>query len=260
LLHPRDGRSVFIFPWESLTIVGTTDVDTHGDLAKEPRISLQEAEYLFELVNFTFPTVKLTKDDVISTWAGIRPVIDTGKTDPSKESREHVIWEENGLLTITGGKLTTFRIMAQQAIRQALKYIGTGNPTTRYSPILDPTTLADIPSRNYLTPSQIVRLVGRYGQEASHILANSSREDFDIIGGTDYLWAEISWAIKNEAVVHLDDLLLRRARIGLQVQGGGASILPRIKPIFQQERGWDDLRWETEKQNYLLLREEAYGL
>ena len=260
MLHPRDGRSVFIFPWESLTIVGTTDVDTHGKLAKEPHISQLEADYLFQLVNFTFPNEKLMEEDVISTWSGIRPVIGTGKVDPSKESREHVIWEENGLLTITGGKLTTFRIMAQQVIRQAQKIIGSGNPTTGYSPILDPISQADKLSIDSLTPPQIIRLFGRYGYDALRIIDDSNSEHITVVDGTDYLWAEITWAIKKEAVVHLDDLLLRRARIGLLTKDGGASLLPRIKQIFQKERGWDDLRWENEKENYLTLRKEAYGL
>jgi glycerol-3-phosphate dehydrogenase len=91
LLHPRDQRAVFAIPWEGVTILGTTDVD-HGALDAEPAISDAERDYLFEAAKKAFPRSELTRDDVISTFAGVRPVIDTGKADPSKESREHAIW------------------------------------------------------------------------------------------------------------------------------------------------------------------------
>ncbi len=96
-LHPRDGRPVFVLPWEGAVIYGTTDVDQGQNLVTDPAISSAEAEYLMDGLRFVFPGLELTFDDVIATFAGIRPVVDTGKANPSKESREHVLWEENGL-------------------------------------------------------------------------------------------------------------------------------------------------------------------
>jgi glycerol-3-phosphate dehydrogenase len=122
ILHPKDGRPVFAFPWESVTIIGTTDVDHGQEVQTDPRISQTEAEYLLEAVTYTFPCLNLSLDDVQGTFSGIRAVVDTGKTDPSKESREHVLWNENGLITVTGGKLTTFRIMAHDTLRAARSY------------------------------------------------------------------------------------------------------------------------------------------
>ena len=119
MLHPRDGRAVFAIPWEGVTIVGTTDVDHKGDMWTEPSISSAELEYILESLRHAFPRLDIAEKDIRSTWSGVRGVINTGARDPSKESREHALWEENGLLTVTGGKLTTFRVMALETLRAA---------------------------------------------------------------------------------------------------------------------------------------------
>lgn len=106
--HPADNRSVYVLPWEGITLVGTTDVDHEHSLAEEPHISYSEGEYLLEGVRTNFPSLNLTAKDILSTFSGVRPVINTGKANPSKESRDHVIWNDNGLVTVTGGKMTTF--------------------------------------------------------------------------------------------------------------------------------------------------------
>jgi len=111
-LHPLDRRPVFIFPWEGITLIGTTDTDHRHSISDEPSISPDEVAYLMAAAEAPFPSIKLTLNDIISTFSGIRPVIGTGKADPSKEARDHVVWEEEGLLTVTGGKMTTFRLIA----------------------------------------------------------------------------------------------------------------------------------------------------
>jgi len=92
--HPWDGRPVFALPWEGATIVGTTDHDHEPSLNDEPSISPHESAYLMALVDELFPSLAIRHSDVLSTFAGVRPVIASGKADPSKESRDHVIWEE----------------------------------------------------------------------------------------------------------------------------------------------------------------------
>ena len=117
-LHPLDQRPVFILPWEEVTLVGTTDED-HGDsLDEEPRITGQETAYLMAAVEARYPSLGVTLDDVLSTYAGVRPVISSGKADPSKESRDHIIWKEDGFITVTGGKLTTFRLIAEDVLNE----------------------------------------------------------------------------------------------------------------------------------------------
>ncbi len=116
-IHPADSRPVFIFPWEGITLVGTTDVDHLENLQEEPAISPDETAYLLAAVEAQFPSLNLKPEDVISSFAGVRPVIGTGKADPSQESRDHVVWNEDGLLTVTGGKLTTFRRIAHDVLQ-----------------------------------------------------------------------------------------------------------------------------------------------
>ena len=119
LLHPRDHRPLFILPWEGVTLVGTTDVDHTGSLDDGPAAGREEADYLMEALTARFPSLGLTLSDAHATFSGLRPIVGTGKKDPSKESRDHVIWEEGGLVTVTGGKLTTFRLIALDALRAA---------------------------------------------------------------------------------------------------------------------------------------------
>lgn len=261
LLHPRDGRSVFIFPWENITIVGTTDVDTRGELPKDPYISQNETEYLLELVHFTFPELQLDAEDVISTWAGIRPVINTGKADPSKESREHVIWDENGLVTVTGGKLTTFRVMAHQALKIIQKKLGNNLRISKNAPIFTAVNnYIDDKTMHLLSLPEGFRLAGRYGLDALQIIIEAQQYSFETVADTEYLWAEIRWALKHEGVVHLDDLLLRRVRIGLLTKDGGESVLRMLKDTIQEELGWNDLRWENEYNSYLQTINNVYRL
>ncbi|RIK17455.1 MAG: FAD-dependent oxidoreductase, partial [Anaerolineae bacterium] len=96
-MHPIDGRPVFAFPWEGVTLVGTTDVDCPPPLENDPSITGDEVAYLMAAITAHFPALSLTLSDVVATFAGIRPVIGSGKADPSDESRDHVIWQENGL-------------------------------------------------------------------------------------------------------------------------------------------------------------------
>src|SRR3972149_2457150 len=117
ILHPADGRPVFVFPWEGVTIIGTTDVGLTGSAPTEPVICPDETGYLLGALPFAFPSADLSPPRVQATFAGVRSVLDTGKANPSKESREALLWMENGLMTVTGGKLTTFRRVAIRALR-----------------------------------------------------------------------------------------------------------------------------------------------
>ncbi|HMM34861.1 MAG TPA: glycerol-3-phosphate dehydrogenase/oxidase, partial [Thermoanaerobaculia bacterium] len=115
--HPLDARPLFAYPWEGLTLLGTTDLDHSGSLDEEPSISVPEVDYLLEGARSAFPSLAISARDAVSSFAGVRPVVGTGKARPSEESREHVLWDEEGLVTVTGGKLTTFRLLAVQALR-----------------------------------------------------------------------------------------------------------------------------------------------
>ncbi len=262
-IHPADGRPVFIFPWEGITLVGTTDVDHLENLQEEPAISPDETAYLLAAVEAQFPGLDLKPEDVISSFAGVRPVIGTGKADPSQESRDHVIWEEEGLLTVTGGKLTTFRVIAHDVLRairprlpeDAARRLG----TIEDSPALN-TVAMDILADSGLEAEAQRRIVGRYGAAAPLLIAAAKEGERETIPGTNTLWAELRWACRMEGVVHLDDLLLRRVRIGLILPYGGAEFLEQVGAICREELGWDETRWQKEKTAYLELWKRCYSL
>jgi glycerol-3-phosphate dehydrogenase len=116
-IHWITGRSLFFPGRAAITINGTTDTDHSQSLSDEPSISPAEVAYLMAAAEAQLPSINLTWNDIISTFSGIRPVIGTGKADPSKEARDHAVWEEEGLLTVTGGKMTTFRLIALDVLK-----------------------------------------------------------------------------------------------------------------------------------------------
>jgi len=258
LMHPADGRPVFAYPWEGVTLVGTTDVDHRDDLSQEAAITRAECDYLLAALHAQFPQLQLGDDDIIATYAGVRPVIDSGKSDPSKETRDHALWLENGLLTVTGGKLTTFRVIALDALKLAAVRLPELQDKLSPQPVFTPS-----PPLRYtpeLPAGQALRLQGRYGVQAQELVDAAQAGELAVIPGTETIWAQLRWAARHEDVCKLEDLLLRRTRIGIQLRGGGVAILPRIRTICQPELGWDDQRWEQEQAAYLALWQAHYSM
>lgn len=249
-MHPADHRAISIFPWEGAVVIGTTDLDHEGDLSIEPRITEQEAIYLLDGARFFFPSLNLTLKHCISSFAGIRPVLSEGKLSPSKESREHVVWRDRGLVTVTGGKLTTFRRLAWDALKCAKQYLPSKVHINRKSPIFD--TIPIQPEKDHgLGPDTWRRLYGRYGAKADTMVAVAKNQDLSRIPGTHTLWAELPYLAKHENIRHLGDLLLRRVRIGLLTPEGGKAHLQHIRNVCRKSIAWDDTRWDLEIKNYL---------
>jgi len=232
LINPRDDRPVFVFPWEGVTCVGTTDLD-HGDsLDQEARASGAEVDYLLALINGHFPEVNLTRDDILSTMAGVRPVIASGDgKDPSKERRDHAVWEENGVVTVSGGKLTTFRLIALDALCAA-----------------------------GLLDRREARRARRSNAPLFRPLPEAPEQVEQFLHGVQDDEALLRWMLDNEAVVHLDDLLLRRTRLGLLRRDGGAGLVPLLRALTGERLGWDSARWEQEWARYADIRERFYGV
>jgi glycerol-3-phosphate dehydrogenase len=243
LMHPQDGRPVFAFPWEGATLVGTTDLDHAEGMERAARITRAEVDYLMAALQAQFPSLQLTDSDIVSTYAGVRPVI-AGKEGgaPSKEGREHVAWSSDGLVAIAGGKLTTFRAIALDALRLVKQQLpGWDDPLDAcavFAPV--PHDVAGVPRR----------LLGRHGASATALLDAALPGELERIPGTETAWAELRWAARAEAVQHLDDLLLRRTRLGLLLRDGGVAHMDRIRAICQPELGWDDARWAQEDAAY----------
>ncbi|GEM46381.1 glycerol-3-phosphate dehydrogenase/oxidase [Deinococcus cellulosilyticus] len=247
--HPADGRNVFVHPWHGHVLIGTTDVDHAAPLHLEPHISPEEQQYLLEGARYAFPGVNLQAADITATWAGVRPVVSSGQKDPSKEAREHLITIEKGLTTVTGGKLTTFRLTAQEALCTMGETFKTdfGTPTTR---IFDPCA----PMANALvSASTLKRLQGYYGAKTEQVLSGNLTP----LHGTQYLQAEVQHAA-TEQVQHLSDLMLRRLRLGFYLPEGGKPLLPGVRDLAQPVLGWSDSRWEQEENAYLELWASHY--
>ncbi len=267
LFHPRDGRPVFVTPWEGMALVGTTDLDHREGLDHEPAITPAEATYLMEAVHAAFPSLApaLTLADAVSAYAGVRPVIGDGDpaADPSKASREHAVFEEQGLITVTGGKLTTFRVIALDALRRAaprLPALAAFLPagTRADAAILDP--VAPGPALRRLPAPLAQRLIGRHGLDAETLVALASPDELQPVAGTPVLLAELAWCARHERVRHLDDLLLRRTRLGLLLPEGGAAWLPAWAPMLQDALGWDAPRWAREVSRYRALVARCYAV
>jgi glycerol-3-phosphate dehydrogenase len=233
-LHPRDKRWVFVFPWLGVTCVGTTDLDHSAPLSEEPRCTEEEADYLIEAIDRQFPQAAITAADVVSTMAGVRPVIASGRgLNPSQESREHSVWRHDGMVCVAGGKLTTFRLIALDALAAA--------------GLIDARELAA--ARRTAEPlfRAPVKFPHRLGDPAAPPPEGEA------------LIAALAWALDQEMVGRLDDLLLRRVRVGNTRPAGARDLLPRIRALCQSRLGWDDARWADETMRYLEIVERAYS-
>lgn len=224
VLHPKDQRPVFVFPWEGCTCIGTTDLDHPDSLNFEPVCTRQEIDYLLDLLGSQFPQAGITDKDIISTMAGVRPIIASGKgVDPSKERRDHAVWGENGVITVSGGKLTTFRLIALDALLAA--------------------GLIDEEERER---SETGGLAFTRDVPAPHRLGHPLAP----MPEGEALREQLAWVLDNEMVTRLDDLLLRRTRLGNLLPDGAAAILEDVRQLCQQHLGWDDSRWQEELARY----------
>jgi glycerol-3-phosphate dehydrogenase len=227
-------------------------------LAEEARISPDEVTYLLDACAQQFPAAGIGAADVLSTWAGVRPVVSDGESGrkPSDEKREHALWVEPGCVTLAGGKLTTFRLLALEVLQACAPMVG------RTVDDHGAATFAPVPSQPMpaLSPAQQTRLIGRYGRALPQVLALVDELGVEPVASTDTLWAELAWAAEQDLVLHLDDLLLRRTRLGLLLARGATGELPRIRALCQPRLGWDDARWQQEQSDYLALWQRCYSL
>jgi len=226
-MHPRDRRPVFAYPWENVTLCGTTDVDHDAAVDAPWRISAAESDYLIEGLAHQFPNLGLQAGDALCTFSAVRPVVAGGKAAASDESRESALWSEPGLVGVTGGKLTTFRLTAKRVLKEA------GRQLPNFSP-------ADKTVTMFAKMATAMRTQTRHVEEVS-------------LAGSKYSLAKVRWAARHEQVMHLDDVMLRRTRLGLVTPAGGKPLLSGIAGVLRQELGWDDGRWRDEERRYLAM-------
>jgi glycerol-3-phosphate dehydrogenase len=263
----RTEKSVlFVIPWGRHWIIGTTD--TPWDLDKaHPAASRADIDYILDHVNAILRE-PLDHDDVVGAWAGLRPLL-SGESEPtSKISREHtVVTPVPGLVMIAGGKLTTYRVMAKDAIDAAAHSLRTTVNLTVRDSITErvPLVGADgyetranqrvlLSRRSGLHVARIDHLLGRHGGLVDDLLAlvaGDPRLAQPLEGAEDYVTAEVVYAVTHEGARHLDDVLTRRTRISIETFDRGVAAAPHAARLMAAELGWDDARTADEVDHYL---------
>ncbi len=242
---PKDRRSIFVVPWGDFTYIGTTDTDYDGPI-DDPQCTPGDVKYLLDAVNLALQE-PLTVDDVVGTWAGLRPLV-TGGTVGQKTadlSRRHKVAASSaGLVTVTGGKLTTYRKMAEDTTDAVMKVLGhRAACRTKRLPLMGATgTAPDDP-----------HLAQRYGSEASEILALADSDPdlaAPLVPGLPYRRAEAVFAVRHEMATTLDDVLTRRTRARLLNREATAAAAENVARLIGRELGWDEAQLNSEVDSY----------
>lgn len=249
LIHPQDGQPVFLYPWEACVLIGTTYFNHRDNLDLEASITPAEVDYLLCAVNHQFPTAKLMASDISACYAGVRAVLNDDKGEAL------VVRNESGLITLVAGKLTTFRLMAQDALALAAKYLG--KPFKRDDArVFSPSSTLPL----HWSTAVRSRLRARYGHRAQELSAHATEADLQTVLGTNTLWLELIIAAQHEAIVHLDDLLLRRTRLGLLLPQGALEHLEHIRTLCQPHLAWNAKKWDNEIARYRSIIAAHYQL
>ena len=273
---PGDKRSVFVVPWGDFTFIGTTDTDYDGPV-DDPQCTPEDVDYLLGAINGAV-VEPLGRDDVLGTWAGLRPLVkqtDSGRT--ADLSRRHqVVHSASGVVTVSGGKLTTYREMAADTVDHLLAHALTSpavrNRVRRRSHTKRlrlrgaagyETQLAAAPTEG-LDADTMAHLANRYGGEAP-VVIDLVRHDpslgSPIIDGLPYLAAEVVHAVRHEMATTLDDVLSRRTRARLQLRDASADAAGAVADLMGAELGWDMDHRDAEVASYLasVAAERASG-
>jgi glycerol-3-phosphate dehydrogenase len=260
LPSPDDGRPVFLIPHPEGVLLGTTD-HFHGEDLDDPRPTEAEVGYLLRAAQTAFPGRDITPETIRGTFAGLRPILDIHADDPSEASREEDVWEENGVLTVSGGKLTTWRSTAEEAVDEAVARLpdevtrNVGRCMTKGTPLagLAPRDLAKrLQAAHGLHPSvaeAMARRLGSVAWSAVH-LARGRSELRPLRPGLDLCAAEVRAHCRWGAVLHLDDLLLRRVRLGMWEPETAVEVLSALRPILRRELGWSSRDWQREREGF----------
>ncbi|WP_344968485.1 glycerol-3-phosphate dehydrogenase/oxidase [Streptosporangium fragile] len=258
---------LFVRSWGRHWLIGTTDTAWTAGL-DHPAATSADIDYLLRNVNAVLET-ELTRDDVDGVFAGLRPLIRGNAGTTSKLSREHAVETSvPGFTTVTGGKYTTYRVMAKDAIDEAVKGLGRRVPPSRTEsvPLIGAVGYAETRARRAqlaasggLTPAQVDHLLGRYGSLTEDLIAMIvERPELGrpIDGAPDYLLAEAVYAVTHEGALHLDDVLTRRTHIAIETRDRGVAAARAVAPVIGAELGWDAERAGKEL-GFYLARVEA---
>jgi glycerol-3-phosphate dehydrogenase len=252
------GRSIFALPWLGRSLIGTTDDTYEGDIAHVQPAS-GDVDYLLEAVNNFFGT-SLTAGDVTGAYAGVRPLISTGDTKKSVDiSRKAELYEtSSGLITITGGKLTTWRRMAKLAVDRLVERDGRQAPCrTHEIPLGAPVDPGLLPRVEGVPEDAYERLAGRYGHAAERVLETAAERGElaqPVVAGFPDLLAEAPFSARYEQSRSVGDVLLRRTRLGLlaarELSAEETGVALRVAQAMGPELDWDEARTRQEAERF----------
>jgi glycerol-3-phosphate dehydrogenase len=262
LLLRTEKSVLFVIPWGRHWLIGTTDTDWHLDKA-HPAATAADIDYLLEHVNSVLG-VPLTREDVEGVYAGLRPLLAGESDQTSKLSREHLVAHSvPGLVVIAGGKWTTYRVMAKDAIDAAADALDgkVAASTTQDIALVGAegyqaawNKRGRIAARSGLHPARVEHLLNRYGTLTEDLLELIRRKPElgePLPGADDYLGAEVVYAASHEGAIHLDDVLARRTRISIEAWDRGVSAAPVAAALMADVLGWDADRQDREVAFYL---------
>ncbi|SHJ29173.1 glycerol-3-phosphate dehydrogenase [Malonomonas rubra DSM 5091] len=262
----EDGRVLFVLPWQGHALVGTTDEP--AEISDHPRVSDADIAYLLRHVGNYF-NLKPTRTDVKATWSGLRPLVsDPQAVDTSNLVRDHVIsMSENGLLSILGGKWTSYRRMAEDTIDQAIigwRLQAKRPCSTEQSPIIggahyDPRDVQKLNSSFGFDDEVSNNLNHSYGDQALMLAEEGREADLNrrLHPNHPYIEAEVLFAARHEFALRAIDVLARRTPLALIDQSASLQVLPRVIEIMAKELGWDQQRRDTERDLAIRRLEDA---
>ena len=294
--HPEDGRVLFALPWGKRTYIGTTDSDYHGDPSLVAA-SAEDVDYLIAASNSYFPNIDLVREDVISTWAGVRPLIvgiggvqaepskhgstaaaEEEEVDESSISREHdVRIDPDGLITIAGGKLTTYRRMGKEVISKAVEYLsltgrlsrGLGSSNTADEPLPgavgwpEDDDIASVVAQITEITGQLIsnesaellaNTYGMCGLDVAQMVADNPALGEALVEGRPELLAQVNYGVEHELAVTVADIMIRRTQLFFRDVDQGLGCASVVAAQMAELLGWDDERVGTELEQY---REEV---
>lgn len=272
LLSQIDGRVMFALPWGDLSYIGTTDTDADST-PDGLRVTAADVTYLLRSANAAFPDAHLSASDVVSAWVGLRPLLKEDHANPSQVSREHKVFESgHGLITIAGGKLTTYRVMARDVVDRVTARLHEldGRPLppraqTDKLPLpggeaaeLD--VLIEAARARGASEATARHLVASYGSEAAAVLNLVDRDrplGEPIIAGRPEIWAEITYAVERELAVRVQDVLVRRLHLFYEVSDHATPVVPKVAARMKQLLGWDQTREAEELRDYFQIVERS---
>ncbi|GMA91227.1 glycerol-3-phosphate dehydrogenase/oxidase [Homoserinibacter gongjuensis] len=262
LLLRTEKSVLFLIPWGRHWLIGTTDTDWELDLA-HPAATAADIDYLLAHINSVLAT-PLTRDDVEGVYAGLRPLLAGESDETSKLSREHIVATPvPGFVSVAGGKLTTYRVMAKDTVDAVARGIERPTPPS-VTEHIGLTGAEGYPAawnrrgriarKHGLTPGAVGHLLNRFGTHAREVLALiDARPELGALlpGSEDYLAAEVVYAVTHEGALHLDDVLARRTRMSIEAWDRGVSAAPVAARLMGEVLGWDDARVDLEVSRYL---------